>query len=96
MKKIYQNLKVKLTESRKESMKRTRKEQKRQDIENAESHEDGMTVDEVAKILEMTPHAVRRIEKIALGKLKAPNDKNKKLHKYYSTHLRPTDVDYEG
>ncbi len=88
-------MKLKLTESR-ENMKKTRKEQKQQDLENAESHEDGMTIDEIAKILEMTPHAVRRIEKIALNKLKAPNDQNKKLHKYYKTHLRPTDADYEG
>ena len=72
-----------------EKNRKNRKEQKQQMIEDAEAQNDGLSVNEVAKILGMTTHAVRRIEKIALNKLRAPTEANQKLHKYSKIHLVP-------
>jgi DNA-directed RNA polymerase sigma subunit (sigma70/sigma32) len=70
----------------------TRKEQKAKMIEDAEAQEDGMSIHEIAKVLGITPHAVRYIEKRALNKLKAPTEKNQKFHKYYQINFRPTET----
>ncbi len=69
--------------------KKTKLQEKNEMIENAESHEDGMTHAEIAKILGMTTNAVRALEKTALMKLKSPNEKNRALYDYWQIKLAP-------
>jgi DNA-directed RNA polymerase sigma subunit (sigma70/sigma32) len=66
-------------------------EEKREMINNAEAQDDGMTHAEIAKVLGITPNAVRALEKTALMKLKAPNEKNRALYDYWQIKLRPTE-----
>ena len=61
---------------------KSRKELKRERIENAQVTEDGMSYDEIAEILGLKKKDVMRIEREALRKLQAPNETNKKFKKY--------------
>lgn len=72
--------------------KMARKAQKEQMIEDASITEDGLTYQEIASILKLPIHVVKRIETDALRKLQAPTDKNKSLHKYWNIGIKPKDV----
>jgi len=56
--------------------------QMKRETQDSEDINDGMSYEEIAKVLHITPLEVQRIEKIALKKLKLPNATNKEFHKY--------------
>ena len=64
---------------------------KRKRADEQEISEDGMTLQEIAKILDLPLHVVKRIEIDALRKLQAPTSKNKELHKYWQIGEKPSD-----
>lgn len=70
----------------------TRKEQKQKMLDDAAITEDGLSYQEISKILDLPIHVVKRIEVDALRKLQAPTAKNKSLHKYWNIGLKPKDV----
>jgi DNA-directed RNA polymerase specialized sigma subunit len=58
----------------------TRKQQKQTQKDTAHATEDGISVQEIARILGITPVEVHQIEKRALKKLKRPTPALRKLH----------------
>ena len=72
-------------------MKKSRKQIKQERLDNANINEDGLSLHEIAKILNLPLYIVKRIETDALRKLQAPTEKNKILHKYWKIGLRPED-----
>ncbi len=70
---------------------KTRKELKQERLDTVNINEDGLTYQEIAKILNLPLHVVKRIEKDALSKLQAPTSKNKELHKYWNIGEKPTE-----
>lgn len=69
----------------------SRKELKAKMLQEASITEDGLSYQEISKILNIPIHVVKRIEIDALRKLQAPTEKNKKLHKYWNIGLKPVD-----
>jgi len=59
--------------------------QMKREITESEDIQDGMSYDEIAKIIRVSPVEIRRIEKIALKKLKLPNKTNKVFYDYVET-----------
>jgi len=72
-------------------MRKSRKQIKQERIDNANINEDGLSLHEIAKILNLPLNIVKRIEINALRKLQSPTEKNKKLHKYWKIGLKPED-----
>ena len=54
-----------------------------QDKKNVEMSEDGMSYQEIARVLGISVLEVKKIERRALQKLQAPGGQNGKLHKYW-------------
>ena len=70
---------------------KTRKQLKQERLDNANINEDGLSYQEIAKILNLPIHVVKRIEVDALRKLQAPTVRNKELHKYWNIGHKPAD-----
>lgn len=70
---------------------KTRKELKSEMLDAASITEDGLSYQEISKILNIPIHVVKRIEIDALRKLQAPTEKNKTLHKYWNIGEKPDD-----
>jgi DNA-directed RNA polymerase sigma subunit (sigma70/sigma32) len=68
---------------------KSQKELKSQRLENAHITEDGLSYQEIAKILGLTVGEVKKIEHEALLKLRKPSTLNKDLHRYWNITLRP-------
>lgn len=66
-----------------------RSQDKQNQADTMEIAEDGMTHQEIAKVLNLPLHVIKRIEVDALRKLQAPTDRNKQLHKYYGINFKP-------
>ncbi len=66
----------------------TRKEQKAERLENISANEDGMSYDEIAKIMDLTVQQVKILERSALKKLKTPTTLNQKLYDYWGQGTR--------
>lgn len=60
---------------------RTFKQQKKDAVDGS-INEDGMTYEEIGKILGLTIVQVRRLEYVALQKLKRPTTENRKFYDY--------------
>ena len=56
----------------------------------SEDLQGGLSYQEIADILDITPGDVMRIEAEALRKLKKPSEATRKLHGYHNTHLTPS------
>jgi DNA-directed RNA polymerase sigma subunit (sigma70/sigma32) len=69
-----------------------RRKQKADMLNDVQVTEDGLSHREIAVILKISASEVKELERMALKKLKIPNDKNKKLHKYWRIDLQPNDT----
>ena len=69
-----------------------RRRQKAEMLDNVSITEDGLSHREIAKILGTSAFEVKEIERMALKKLKIPNEKNQKLHRYWGIDLQPNDT----
>jgi len=69
-----------------------RRTQKADMLDNVSITEDGQSHREIAKILGTSAFEVKEIERMALKKLKIPNEKNQKLHQYWGIDLQPNDT----
>ena len=67
-------------------------EKKRLSLENVEITEDGLSYQEISKILEIPEGEVKKIERRALMKLKAPNALNKKMHNHWIGYKEGSDT----
>ncbi len=72
-------------------MQKSRKALKAEMLDTASITEDGLSYQEISKILDLPIHVVKRIEVDALRKLQAPSNKNKELHKYWNLGARPSE-----
>ena len=64
---------------------KSQKQLKRERTDNADITEDGMSYEEISKILGISKREVRRIEREAIQKLQEPSKINKKLHRYWNS-----------
>ena len=71
-----------------------KRSQMKKEIHNLES-QDGMSYEEIAQVLGITPGEVKRIEAEAMKKLRRPSAPNKELHKYNSIKLSEADQNLE-
>ena len=66
-----------------------RSTQKRELQEDNLTPEDGMSYIEISNILVLSIAEVKKIERVALSKLKTPSNLNKDLHDYWNISLTP-------
>jgi len=72
-----------------------KRSQRKKEIQNIEAS-DGMSYEEIAQVLGITPGDVKRIEEQAMNKLRKPSKQNKSLHKYHSIKLSEADQNLEN
>jgi len=70
--------------------------QKRELQEDNLTPEDGMSYIEIANILGISVAEVKKLERMALSKLKQPSSLNKDLHDYWNISLNPFIPDQNG
>jgi len=66
----------------------------KKEVHNLDS-QDGMSYEEIAQIMNITPGEVRKIEEDAMKKLRRPSQTNKKLHGYHGIKLSEADSNLE-